>query len=444
MTKITRQEAQQIAEEAYIYAYPMLENYQTMYIQAINPDLPTFLAPFNQFNHMTQLLGPEFKDVVSPNNDTLYSMAWLDLRVEPIVLSVPAIAKERYFSFQMIDMFTHNFAYVGSRATGFEAGHYLIAGPDWQGEKPEGIDQVLQSESNFILNLGRTQVNGKADLANVIAIQSQYQLTPLSKYLHQPTPDRPPEITFPLYTEKDATTSGFISIFNFLLGQVKLPPEEKELTEKFEAIGICTECSPEIHNTNVAVGLAIEEGVSAGLEKITNATQTLGERRNGWQMTTGIFGNRQEMQGQYLKRAAAGMIGLYGNTHYEAFYPIGFVDSDGEQLGASKHEYRLHFAKDEMPPVKGFWSVSMYKLPEKLFVANAIQRYSIGDRTPGLLYNQDGSLTIYIQHESPGGSKEANWLPAPDGVFYLVLRLYWPKEEAFDGQWAPPAIKKAE
>ena len=437
------EKARKIAEEAYIYAYPMLENYRTMRTMAVNEGSPGFEAPFNEFKHYMRLLDHTFTQVVAPNNDTLYSISWLDLRSGPIVLSVPAVPKDRYYSFQMVDMYTHNFAYVGSRATGYGAGHYLIAGPGWKGRTPSGIAKVLRSEGNFVFNLGRTEVRDAADVKNAIAIQKRYRLTPLNSFLGL-NPKESVPMTFPPYDQKKAESIEFISYLNFLLGQVAPHPDEKLLWERFARIGIGPNRPFDTATLDPALREAMEEGIANAVKKIKAETLKMGEMKNGWQMTYGIFGSREDMQGKYLTRAAAAMGALYGNTLAEAFYPFGLADAEGDPLDGSQQNYILHFAKDRLPPVNAFWSVTMYKLPERLFSANDINRYSIGDRTEGLKYGDDGSLTVYIQHRSPGKDKESNWLPAPDGPFTLYARLYWPKKEAIDGTWVPPAVAKTE
>jgi len=440
----TPEEAGTIAEEAYIFAYPMLENYKTMYAQAVDKSSPAYRATFNEIYHMSNLLDADFTEVVTPNNDTFYDFIWLDLRSEPQVLSVPEIPPDRYYAFQLIDMFTHNFGYVGSRATGSQAGNYLIAGPDWLGETPDGINGVFQSEGQFVLALGRTQVNGEDDAPAVREIQAKYTVTPLSNFLGQEEPSSAPVLDFPPYDEKRAGSADFIGYLNFLLGQLKPDTSEKEMLARFEKIGIQAGVDFDAEDLDPAIRQAIDQGVASALTKIKGNIPTLGEIKNGWMMNMGIFGNRNEMKGKYLTRASAAMIGLYGNTHYEAFYPVCQVDDKGEPLDGSKHRYVLHFTKDNIPAVRGFWSTTIYRLPEKLFVPNPINRYSIGDRTAGLRYGRDGSLRIYLQKEPPGGSTRANWLPAPDGPFYLVCRLYWPKDMVVLEECTPPTVRRVQ
>ena len=441
MNNPTPQEAKQIAEQAYIFAFSMLENYKTMYAFSINKDLPSFRAPFNQFFHMRQLLGPEFTEVVGPNNDTLYSTAWLDLGTEPIVLSLPGIPDNRYYVIQIVDMYTFNVEYIGARTTGYQAGKYLFTGPGWNGPTPQGIDGVRRTEGRFLFLLARTAVSGIEDVPAVNALQDQYTLTPLSAYLGQTAPEPAPAPAFPPYNPEKAASIEFISYFNFLLGQLDPGRDERPLLKKWAQIGVQPGGTFDPQALAPDVRQAVAEGVAAAHEKIKAESLRVGRNVNNWTLIGEGFGYRSMVGGKDLLRAAANMVGIYGNNPEEAYNFSGAKDGDGEPLDASKHNYVIHF--ETPPPVKAFWSVTMYKLPVPLFVANSIKRYSIGDLTPGFTPNEDGSVTIYLQHASSGSEKEANWLPAPDGPFALALRIYWPGQAVLDGKWEPAAIKKA-
>jgi hypothetical protein len=441
MRNITPQEAKQIAEEAYIFAFSMLENYKTMYVQAVNENLPTYRAPFNQFAHMRHLLGPEFTEVVGPNNDTLYSLAWLDLGAEPIVLSLPDFPERRYYVIQIVDMYTFNVEYIGARTTGSQAAKYLFAGPGWDGPTPQGIDGVRRTDGRFLFLLGRTAASGKEDVSAVNALQDQFALTPLSAYLGQPAPAPVPAPDFPPYDPGKAASLEFISYFNFLLGQLEPGPDEQPLLKEWAQIGVQPgqAFNPEALAPDIRE--AVAEGVAAAHEKIKAESLSVGRNVNNWTLIGEGFGYRSMVGGKDLIRAAANMVGIYGNNPEEAYNFTAAKDGDGEPLDASKHNYVIHF--ETPPPVQAFWSVTMYKLPTPLFVANPINRYSIGDRTPGFEPNEDGSVTIYLQHKSPGPHEESNWLPAPDGPFALALRIYWPEQDILDGKWEPAAIQKA-
>lgn len=441
------EQAKAIAQEAYTYAYPMLENYRTIYVQAVSKESPGYTGPFNQLSHKTELLGPDFKDVVRPNNDTLYSFAWLDLRAQPIVITVPQI-ENRYYSVQLIDMFTNNFGYVGTRTTGSKAGSYLVTGPRWQGAKPGDVKRVFRSNSNFVFCIIRTGVDGPEDVPAVVNIQKRYHLTPLNVFLGRSRVPVASGLTFPAYDPQKAKSASFIDYLNFLLVQVRVPPSEQALMKRFALIGIEPGQLSASMRLGPAMRDAIDEGVGAALVRISKAARDLSEVEGvisrtggGWQGTIGLFGSPEFMKGRYLARAAAAMFGLYGNDAEEAYYPLGNSDASGDALDGTKR-YIMRFEKGGLPPVDAFWSMTMYSLPDQLMVANPIDRYSIGDRSK-LRYGKDGSLTLYIQHESPGKQKEANWLPAPDGPFSLQFRMYVPKPEALEKPlYLPPAIQR--
>ncbi len=440
---VTPEEARAITEEAYIFSFPILDSYKMLFAMALYPDSGAYEGPLNVVSHKAELLGPDYTLIVRPNNDTAYSIAWLDLRTEPMVLSVPAIPLDRYYSFQLIDLYTHNFAYVGSRATGPEAGNYLIAGPGWTGEAPEGITAVIPCETAFATALARTAVFGPEDLPNVAAVQDQYAVVPLSEFAgaEPPPAEAAPELL--PYNPEQARSAGFVAYVNAFLPYLGQHPSEAELWQRFAAIGIGSDPTFDPEGLDLEIREAMDAGVAAALAKIETEGANLGSRQNGWTLVEASFGTREAMQGRYLRRAGAAFFGLWGNDLEEAFYPEASVDAEGDALDASKHDYVLHFAAHELPPVKSFWSLSMYNLPQQHFIHNPVDRYTLGDRTEGVVYGEDGSLTVYLQHESPGKERESNWLPAPDGLFSLQMRCYWPEPAALDPLYAPPAIEKA-
>jgi hypothetical protein len=383
-----------------------------LFAQALYSESGAYEAPLNVLVHKTELLGPDYTLIVRPNNDTLYSIAWLDLRAEPMVLSVPAIPLDRYYSFQLIDLYTHNFAYVGSRATGPEAGNYLITGPGWSGETPADITAVIPCETAFATALARTAVFGPEDVPNVTAIQAEYRVTPLSEFAGAQPPPAAAALELPPYNAEQARSAGFVTLINAILPYLGQHPSEAELWQRFAAIGIGADF--DLDTLEPEIRTAMDQGVATALEKIEIEAGNLGSRQNGWILTEASFGTREAMHGRYLRRAAAAFFGLWGNDLEEAFYPETSIDAGGEALDTSKHDYVLHFAADQLPPVKSFWSLSMYNLPQQLFIHNPIDRYTLGDRTQGVVYGKDGSLTVYLPHESPGKDREFNWLPAPD------------------------------
>ena len=440
---VTTDEARQIAEEAYIYAYPMIEHYKMMFAMAMYPESGAYTAPFNVLYNNPKLNDPKDTIIVRPNNDTFYSGVWFDLSGQPQILEVPAITDGRYYSFQIIDMYTHNIDYVGTRKTGFDTGKYMFVGPNWNGETPEGINKVILSEGNYLLALARTQVFGPDDVENAQAVMTDYKVLSLNEYLGNVSaaviPSNP---DFPPYNPQKVADANFISYFNALMTMGPVHSDEKAIFERFAKIGIepGKQFNPE--NVDPEILEAINEGVKSGMEKIKEESTKLGQRKNGWQLISGSFGTREAMKGKYLRRAAAAYFGLWGNDLEEAFYPETTFDADGDELDCSKHDYILHFEANELPPSKAFWSLTMYKLPEQLLIENEINRYIIGSATEGMKYNDDGSLDIYIQKENPGKDKVSNWLPANDGLFSLQSRIYWPDPKALDPLYSPPAVQK--
>jgi hypothetical protein len=439
---------QATAEAAYIFAYPMLENYHAMYLQAINAASGGYIG-FNHLQNNTNLAGPNAKVVVRPNNDTLYSVVWLDLRAEPIVISVPEITS-RYYSFQFVDMYTFNLGYIGTRTTGTGAGRYLLAGPGWKGSVPAGIDTVFRSEGDFVYTIVRTGLRGETDVPNVMAIQAKYQVQPLSHYLGLPSPTPavldPPYPQFPVFDEANALNSAeFILYFNFLLDHVSIDPTEKKLIDSFASIGVGPGRPFNSASLRPQVKSAIEAGVASAQQKIKAEIQALGEQINGWVLVGKVFGSRHDMEmnwnsDMYLVRAAAAFFGLYGNDIEEAYYPSAVADGSGAVLDASAKSYVLHFQPGEIPAVdpNGFWSITMYGA-DQFLVANSENRYSVGSLT-GLASEADGSLKIYLGANAPPNAPMSNWLPAPASNFSLTMRMYLPQPSTLDPLYAPPAM----
>jgi hypothetical protein len=443
--KLTKGEAKQIAEEAYTYAFPMVMNYGTLYEFAIDKTSDQYKAPFNQIYNMERVATPKDTTIVTPNSDTPYSLLWMDLRAEPLVLSVPEIEKSRYYSVQLIDLYTFNYGYMGSRTTGNGAGTYMVAGPNWKGETPAGIKKVFRCETEFSFAVFRTQLFNPADIDNVKKVQAGYKAQTLSAFLKQPAPPAAPEIKWPKIDKKMAATDPF-AYLNFVLQfcpPVGPAEVEKPLRAKFAKIGIeagkpfaADKLTPE-HKAE------LDEGIKGALEKIKQRLATVSKKENGWLITV-AFGDRSFYKGDWTLRATAAMGGIYGNDEVEALYPLLATDSDGNKPDCSKNRYTLTFPKDQLPPVNAFWSVTMYDGKTQLLIENPINRYLINaPMLPDLKKNPDGSLTLYIQKDSPGKEKESNWLPAPDGPIYVVMRLYWPKAEALTGKWQPPAVQRA-
>jgi len=440
-TMITPQEAQSIAEEAYIFGYPMILMDLTAKKMSNVPEAGAQTAPVNQFAHFSEFPTPDFTDVVKPNADTLYSLAWLNLSVEPIILHVPD-TDDRYYLMPLLDAYSNVFESPGKRTTGTGDNDFAIVGPFWDGQLPDGMTKI-QSPTELVWILGRTQANGAEDFDAVKEIQKQFTLTPLSSFgkSYQPPQnvdvDSSIDMIMPPVTKIEK--SDVVVYFDRMAMLMKTNPpssDDTDLVVKFAKIGLIPGEKFDSSNFDPEIVKAIELGAKDGLEKIKSNIVNIGINENGWQKATnlGSYGT------DYLLRASVAFMGLGANLPEDAIYPMAYIDSDGDKLNGN-NKYMVHFPKDQTPPVNAFWSLTMYNVAE-LFVENPIDLYAIGDRSE-LEYNTDGSLDIYIQHESPEGH-ESNWLPAPEDDFNLVLRFYWPSLEIIDDTWQIPPLQKRE
>jgi hypothetical protein len=439
--------AKDIAEAGFIYGLPIVMNYGVMYEYVIDRNSGQFKAPFNEIKNEPNVFTYKDTAIVTPNSDTPYSMLWLDVRAEPIVLSVPAIDPKRYYSVMLCDGNTYNYGYIGSRATGSEAGDYMVAGPDWKGATPAGIKKVFQSSTQFSLVVYRTQLFNPDDLDGVKKVQAGYKSQPLSAYLKQPTTVAAAAIDFPKI-DKELVKTNFFEYLDFALQFAPAQENEKEIRAQLARIGVGPGKTFNFKDLSLEDKLEVGLGMKEGQRKVDEAVANVGKAVNGWRVSS-LPGDSAHYNGDWLKRAAAAQAGIYGNDAAEAMYPLTRVDSDGQTLDGSKNNYTLTFPSGQQPPVNAFWSLTMYDGKTQLLIENPINRYLINSpMLPGMKTNADGSLTLYIQNKSPGADKEANWLPAPNGPIYLVMRLYWPETEApsilppDEGTWQPPGIKR--
>jgi hypothetical protein len=442
---ITPAETKAIAEEGFIYGLPIVMNYAVMYEYCVDKNSGQYKAPFNQIKNEARVYTYKDTAIITPNSDTPYSLLWLDLRAEPVVLSVPAVEKSRYYSVMLCDGNTFNYGYIGQRATGPEPGDYLVAGPDWKGETPAGIKKVFRSSTQFSLVAYRTQLFNAADMPNVVKVQAGYKAQPLSAYLKQPAPAAAPLINFPKINNEMVKT-GFFDYLDFALQFAPAGPEEMAIRAKLARIGVGAGKTLDLKDLSAEQKTAIAEGMKEGEAKVVDAVKNLGTKINGWNVAS-LTGDRAFFNGDWLNRATAAKAGIYGNDAVEAMYPLTTALPNGEPLDGSKHNYTLTFGAGEFPPVNAFWSVTMYDGKTQFLIKNPINRYLINSpMLPDMKKNADGSLTLYIQKDSPGKDKQANWLPAPNGPIYLVMRLYWPKETppsilpAGKGTWKPPGL----
>jgi len=434
-------EARAIARQAVIYGFPLVDNYRVMHSYFVDSGGPEFKAPWNMLNNVDRVYTPKDTSIQTPNSDTPYSQLGVDLRAEPLVLTVPAVEHDRYYSLQFIDLYTFNFAYVGSRATGSAAGNYLLAGPGWKGKVPPGIDKVIRSETELAFVLYRTQLRNPGDIEKVKAVQAGYKVQPLSAFLKTAAPPPAPAIVFPkpLSADEERSSLDFFGELNFLLQFAPTHPSEAALRERFAKIGIVPGKPFDVGALSPEMRQALADGMADAWK--TLAAYKKDEIDTGKRTSADGFGTRDFLHGDYLARMASAAFGIYGNSKEEAIYPAYFVDSKGQPMDGSKHAYRLRFAPGALPPAKAFWSITMYQLPSSLLVDNALDRYLINSAMLSeLKRDKDGGITLYLQADSPGKALETNWLPAPKGPFWSAMRLYWPKAEALDGRWKQPAL----
>ncbi len=447
---LTPKEATQIAKEAYVYGFPLVLNYKTMYEYAIDKKSPEYKGEFNKLACVSRVYTPEDKAIITPNSDTPYCMTWVDLRSEPVVFTIPEIEKERFYEVQLIDLYTHNFAYISTVATGNVPGKYLLAGPDWKGEVPKGITKVIPCETQFLFSIHRTQLFNPGDIDNVKKIQDGYRVEPLSAFLGTKAPSAAAAIDFPAWEKGAEFNAQSLNYLDFMLTLVKTPQEEQALMKRFAKIGLGNEETFDIKKFSPEIQKAMEEGAQEGL----SAIKEFGEKESADPLASAkVFGTRAflnksakenyNLNDLFILRAVAAQMGIYGNSGEEAIYPTYLADAQGTLLDASQSSYTMTFKKGEFPPVTAFWSLTMYDGKTQLLIDNPINRYLLNSpMMDDFVMNEDGSLALYVQKESPGKELEANWLPAPDGPFYVVLRLYGPKKEALEGTWiSPPLVK---
>lgn len=427
---LDQQQASALAQQAYVFAYATAEHNKVL--NAIAAKLP-----YNTLYSEARLLGPEDNKVVSPNNDTFYSRALLDLRGEPQVLQVPAL-EGRYYSFQLIDMRTDNLDYIGTRATGHQAGRYLIAGPDWKGEVPAGFAGLIRSPSRLVFLLGRTEVKGEADQAAAAQVLKGYTLMPLSKAQGNTPPAALAKLQLPVYQDsKQGRAVDLFNSFNTLAVLHQWTAAEREQLQRYAPIGVKPGLA---FNPPAALAEAIAKGAEEGREQVRAASSTLSEEQSGWfrsPANVGKFGTDD------LTRAAVAWRYIYANDPVEALYPMALHDAEGQPMDGN-HAYRLRFAAGQLPPVDAFWSLTLYDGSTQLLAANPLKRYALGDRSPGLTYDADGGLTLTLQANAPAAAEQGNWLPTPQGPFNLILRMYLPQKTALDGSYPLPTIVKQE
>jgi len=421
-----------LARDAYLWGYPTVDMYAILRGQALDRSSPEFRAPLNCLGHARSVATPEDRVVIAPNVDTPYSFAWLDLRAEPAVITVPRFERERYLTLQLFDLYTWIIDYVTPRTNGQAGGDFLVVPPDWRGTAPPGIRRVFRSTTQLVLALFRTQLFGPGDLGNVHALQDRMQVRMLSAYLGRdnPEPAPLPPLVPAVNLRERPTDPAFFDVLNWMLAFMPVLPEEAAMRRDFESFGVTPgrRFKPED-----SLRSAVTEGMGLAL-------QEMGARAKRVRSSAELFGSREFLKNDYLTRATAAMLGILGNAA-EEFLGVGWQADANREPFDGKNRYRIRFAPGQLPPVDAFWSMTVYT-QERLLYANPLKRYVINTpMLPSLQRDPDGGITIHVQHDSPGPARESNWLPVPEAPFALSLRTYLPREEIRSGRWTAPPVE---
>ncbi|MHC8306388.1 DUF1254 domain-containing protein [Pseudomonas sp. PB3P13] len=442
-------EARQIAEDAYVYGYSLLTTEITRVQMSNVAKVEGLQAPMGQFVNVKRYPPAEFRAISAPNADTLYSVAWLDLN-EPQVFSHPDMGTRLYL-FPFSDLWMTDFDTPGTRTSGGKAANYLVTGPGWQGTAPAGMTQIKAS-TRYVVVLGRTYADGsEKDYQAVNALQEQYKITPLSAWGKPYTYQAPAVDPNPGFSMTDApqkvilgmdTASYFNKMATLMCKDAPPAAQDAPLLARMATIGL-EPCKPfDESKLDPAVQNAIKSLPEDALKLIALHKEKMGKEVNGWIISKGLGVYNTD----YLKRATVAAYGWPANLQEDAVYPYAEVDSEGQKLNGTK-KYTVTFSKRQTPPVKGFWSITMYEIDKGWwFTPNALNKFTVSPRN-NLKYNSDGSLTLYFQHESPGQAKQANWLPAPKGDFVLMMRMYWPQPttpSVLNDTWTPPKVVKVQ
>lgn len=422
--------AKATAFQATIFGYPLQGMYRRLTEEVLTP--ATRKAPFNAWFHYRALATPEVSPFPAPNNDTLYSTAWLDLRNGPAILSTPDTGG-RFYVIQVLDMATETIANIGQRLNGVEAGEFAVVGPDWKGELPPGLKGVVRSQTNFAYALLRILVDGPSDVATVNALQDRFSIASLTRRVAGRSGIDDGE---PVPPWRGDTAAERFRMLDRVIRMSPVLTRDEGMVASFAPIGVgpfepALRLSPAPETLETA-----EREAHASIASIGART---GRFVHGWRLAPDAIGRYGV---DYLQRASVWDGGPLANVVEESFYPTALLDQNNRPLDGKAGRYVLRFPAGGLPPVKAFWSLTMYKLGDKYLTANPIRRYSVGNRTAGLVFGADGSLTVPIQAEAPTGADAANWLPAPREPFYMVLRLYGPEAAALDGRWTPPVVER--
>ena len=437
-TKATPAEVQRIAQEAYVYAFGPVYSYRFLQDEVFNESSTTYIGAFNKIKNYQRLNQPG-DTMFTPNVDTPYTRIWLDLRSEPVVVTMPKVTPEnRYYVMQAISLDHYNLDFTGTRTVGQNGGPIIYVGPRFTGSIPTGIGRVVVSPTDFVYLQGRILVFNPDDMKNVIAIQNEMTIKPLHQLIGEPAPAPAEPFKPKMWTTDDKVLRSVdtLDYLAFLLPYISLQqPQEQQMLDRFARIGLVPGKPFRLQDHSPEDQTAILAGVEAGVADVIKAA-------NSATTSVGLLGSKDEIAYNYLNRSAGVAVGIFGNSPAEAIYVGATMDK-----AKAGEKYILRFAPGQTPPLEkqGFWSATMYTLPDRFLVRNPINRYAIGDRNAGLKRDADGGLTIYLQPSSPGPDKEANWLPTPsEGPFMYVIRVYVPSKEAQNGTWKPPVPKLVE
>jgi hypothetical protein len=421
-----------IARQAYLWGYPTVDLYAILRGQALDRSSPEFKAPLNSVGHARTVATPEDRVVIAPNVDTPYSQAWLDLRAEPVVITVPPFERERYLSLQLFDLYTYIIDYVTPRTNGQAGGDFLVAGPGWQGRVPDGIRKVFRSTTTLAHGLFRTQLLAPDDLGRVHALQDRMRVRTLSAYQGQPGPAaQPVPVLVPALNLRERPTDpAFFDVLNWMLAFMPPLASDEALRREFAAFGVA---AGRRFQPDAALLVVLEQGMGQAL-------QQMGERARRVRSSAELFGSREFLKDDHLTRAVGAMLGILGNAA-EEFLGVGWqADAQGQPFDG-RRRYRIRFAPGQLPPVDAFWSITVYT-QERLLYANPLRRYVINSpMLPSLQRDADGGLTLHVQHASPGADRESNWLPCPATPFGLTFRTYLPQEPIRSGRWTAPPVE---
>jgi len=422
-------DAKNITVDAYLQTYPLLLTARELDREMNKADAPDYVGKFNVFRHQDGLPSPQDTSVRRKSYDAPYSWAWLDLRAEPVVMQLPAVAAGRFFVVQLYDVWGHNLLHVDAKLAGGKPFNLLVVGPGWKGAPPKGIGQVVHAETSLVGVTARTSAATPGDAASVAELQRQFGVVPMSRFAKTAAPKPAPPIMFAAWDDSKADSGAFIGYVNALLPYVRLDAAEQVQFKRYAGIGVAPGKPWDPAKMDSGVVAAIDAGVKDAAAKLEKA---MADARGA----VDPVGTREAFAGDAMKRAISSGFDLHRVAKNEIVeLPItGDGGGDPYEKGA---KYRLVFPPNQLPPVDGFWSLEMISVPDVRYRENPVNRYVIDSRMPGLKKNADGSVEIAIQRDSPGPELESNWLPSPDAGFSLTLRLYGPKQAAVDGTWKP-------